>query len=174
MLVLYTNHLPKVGAIDAGTWRRLIVVPFNARIVGRSDIKNYAEYLYQNAGEAVLAWIIEGARRVIELDFKIKLPAVVEAATAKYREENDWLNHFLGECCEADASYSARSGEVYQAYRSYCNETGEFFRSTAEFYAALETSGFTRKRTSSANLINGLRLKNREFSTVPGFDDFLK
>ena len=174
MLVLYTNHLPKVGAIDAGTWRRLIVVPFNARIVGRSDIKNYAEYLYQNAGEAVLAWIIEGARRVIELDFKIKLPAVVEAATAKYREENDWLNHFLGECCETDASYSARSGEVYQAYRSYCNETGEFFRSTAEFYAALETSGFTRKRTSSANLINGLRLKNREFSTVPGFDDFLK
>ena len=108
------------------------------------------------------------------MDFKIKLPAVVEAATAKYREENDWLNHFLSECCETDGSYSARSGEVYQAYRSYCNETGEFFRSTAEFYAALETSGFARKRTSSANLISGLRLKTREFSTVSGFDDFLK
>ena len=47
-LVLYTNHLPKVGAIDAGTWRRLIVVPFNARITGSGDIKNYAEYLYEN------------------------------------------------------------------------------------------------------------------------------
>ena len=32
----------------------------------------------------------------------------------------------------------ARSGAVYQAYRSYCADTGEFFRSTAEFYAALE------------------------------------
>ena len=31
-LVLYTNHLPKVGAIDAGTWRRLIVIPFNAKL----------------------------------------------------------------------------------------------------------------------------------------------
>ena len=51
-LVLYTNHLPKVGAIDAGTWRRLIVVPFNARITGNGDIKNYAEYLYENAGSA--------------------------------------------------------------------------------------------------------------------------
>ena len=40
-LVLYTNHLPKVGAIDAGTWRRLIVIPFNAKIEGSSDIKNY-------------------------------------------------------------------------------------------------------------------------------------
>ena len=174
MLVLYTNHLPKVGAIDAGTWRRLIVMPFNARIVGKSDIKNYADYLFQNAGEAVLAWIIEGAKRVIDLDFKFPLPAVVEQATSKYREENNWLDHFLTECCEIDPSYSARSGEVYQAYRSYCNETGDYFRSTAEFYTALETEGFTRRRTRSGNLINGFRLKTREFSTVSGFDDFLK
>ena len=174
MLVLYTNHLPKVGAIDAGTWRRLIVMPFNTRIVGKSDIKNYADYLFQNAGEAVLAWIIEGAKRVIDLDFKFPLPAVVEQATAKYREENNWLDHFLTECCEVDPSYSARSGEVYQAYRSYCNETGDYFRSTAEFYTALETEGFTRRRTRSGNLINGFRLKTREFSTVSGFDDFLK
>lgn len=174
MLVLYTNHLPKVGAIDAGTWRRLIVVPFNARIVGKSDIKNYADYLFQNAGEAVLAWIIEGAKRVIDLDFKFPLPKVVQEATAKYREENDWLNHFLTECCEVDPSYSARSGEVYQTYRSYCNETGDYFRSTAEFYTALETEGFTRRRTRSGNLIMGFRLKNRDFTTVSGFDDFLK
>ena len=43
------------GAIDAGTWRRLIVVPFNARITRSGDIKNYAEYLYENAGPAILA-----------------------------------------------------------------------------------------------------------------------
>ena len=30
LTVLYTNHLPKVGATDPGTWRRLIVIPFNA------------------------------------------------------------------------------------------------------------------------------------------------
>ncbi|WP_256090647.1 DNA primase family protein, partial [Streptococcus agalactiae] len=30
-LVLYTNHLPKVGANDDGTWRRLVVIPFNAK-----------------------------------------------------------------------------------------------------------------------------------------------
>ena len=173
-LVLYTNHLPKVGAIDAGTWRRLIVVPFNAHIAGSGDIKNYAEYLYQNAGGAILAWMIEGARKVIELDFKIKLPSVVQAAIAKYREENDWLNHFVQDNCETDPKYTARSGEVYQAYRSYCSDPGEFFRSTAEFYAALETAGFTRKRTSTANLIVGLRLKAREFGgSQVGFDDFL-
>ena len=43
-LVLYTNHLPKVGAIDEGTWRRLIV-SLEAKIEGKSDIKNYADLL---------------------------------------------------------------------------------------------------------------------------------
>ena len=44
-LVLYTNHLPKVGANDDGIWRKLILLPFNAKIAEKSDIKNYANYL---------------------------------------------------------------------------------------------------------------------------------
>ena len=42
-----TNHLPKVGANDDGIWRRLVVIPFNAHIVGDTDIKNYADYLFE-------------------------------------------------------------------------------------------------------------------------------
>ena len=61
--MLYTNHLPKVSASDDGTWRRLIVIPFHAKIEGSSDIKNYADYLFNNAGPAVMSWIIEGAKR---------------------------------------------------------------------------------------------------------------
>ncbi len=99
-LVLYTNHLPRVGAIDAGTWRRLIVIPFNAKIEGSADVKNYSDFLFQNAGGAVLSWILEGAKRVIAGDYDIKTPAVVQAAIQKYRENNDWLQHFLDECCE--------------------------------------------------------------------------
>ena len=38
-LVLYTNHLPRVGVSDDGTWRRLIVIPFNAKIEGDSEME---------------------------------------------------------------------------------------------------------------------------------------
>ena len=55
------NHLPKVGAMDSGIWRRLIVIPFNAKITGGNDQKNYADYLVENAAPFVMAWIIEGA-----------------------------------------------------------------------------------------------------------------
>ena len=120
-LVLYTNHLPRVGAIDQGTWRRLIVIPFNAKIEGKADIKNYADFLFKTAGGAVLSWIIEGAKRVIGNDYKIVQPKVVWDAIQKYKENNDWLSHFLDDCCEINPSYEAKSGEVYNTYRSYCN-----------------------------------------------------
>ena len=159
-LVLYTNHLPRVGANDDGTWRRLIVIPFNAKIRSKSDIKNYAEYLVDNAGGAILAWIIEGAKKVIMNNFKPPVPAVVSEAIRQYRENNDWLSIFIEDSCEVDKTYTQKSGEFYQEYRAYCSRNGEYARSTTDFYTGLETVGFTRKKTKAGIMITGIRLKS--------------
>lgn len=159
-LVLYTNHLPKVGANDDGIWRRLIVIPFNAKITGSSDRKNYADYLFENASGAVLSWIIDGAAKVIKNKYKLKTPRVVEDAINKYHENNDWFSAFVEECCEVDAVYTQKSGEFYQEYRSYCARTGEYTRSTTDFYTALENAGFERRRAKSGITVYGIRLKS--------------
>lgn len=159
-LVLYTNHLPKVGAIDKGTWRRLIVIPFDAKIEGSADIKNYADYLYEKAGGAILTWVIEGARKVIEDNYKIDPPQKVRDAIEHYKESNDWLAYFLSERCELDSTYVAKSGEVYNEYRIFCTQVGEFTRSTTDFYTALETLGFERYRDRKGRYVKGLRLRS--------------
>lgn len=159
-LVLYTNHLPKVGANDDGTWRRLIVIPFNAKIKGKSDIKNYADYLVDKAGGAILMWIIEGAKKVIENNFKLSIPKVVEEAVNRYRDNNDWLSIFIEDCCEVDSSYTQKSGELYQEYRAYCLRNGEYSRSTTDFYTGLEIAGFTKKKTKAGMVLTGIRLKS--------------
>lgn len=158
-LVLYTNHLPKVGAIDKGTWRRLIVIPFDAKIEGSADIKNYADYLFENAGGAILSWVIEGARKVIADNYKIAPPDKVCDAIEHYKESNDWLSYFLSERCELDPSYVAKSGEVYNEYRIFCTQVGEFIRSTTDFYTALESIGFERYRNKKGRYVKGLKLK---------------
>ena len=163
-LVLYTNHLPRVGANDPGTWRRLIVIPFNAKIEGSGDIKNYADYLVSEAAPSIMAWIIEGAKKAISRNFHIPVPACVEEAIKSYREDNDWLGHFLGECCEVDKAYREKSGELYQEYRSYCMRTGEYARSTADFYNALELAGFSRRKSKAGMIVYGLRLKEENES----------
>lgn len=158
-LVLYTNHLPRVSANDDGTWRRLIVIPFNAKITGKSDIKNFADYLFAESGEAIMTWIIEGAGKAIASDFHTVKPKVVQDAIDAYREENDWLAQFIEEHCEVDKSFSEKSGELYQAYRNACMMSGEYTRSTSDFYGSLEKAGFQRRRSNSGRLIVGLRLK---------------
>lgn len=159
-LVLYTNHLPRVGAVDKGTWRRLIVIPFDAKIEGQNDIKNYTEYLFENAGGAILSWIIEGAKQVIKDEYHIDAPKRVQDAIAAYKENNDWMKHFLDECCEIDPTFTEKSGELYTAYRAYCLRTGEFTRSAGDFYSVLEIENFQKKKTKKGIIVYGLRLKS--------------
>ena len=159
-LVLYTNHLPRVGAVDKGTWRRLIVIPFDAKIEGQNDIKNYTEYLFENAGGAILSWIIEGAKQVIKDEYHIDAPKRVQDAIAAYKENNDWMKHFLDECCEIDSTFTEKSGELYTAYRAYCLRTGEFTRSAGDFYSVLEIENFQKKKTKKGIIVYGLRLKS--------------
>lgn len=162
-VVLYTNHLPRVGATDEGTWRRLIVIPFSAVFEGDSDKKNYGEYLVNEAGPAVLSWIMEGAKRVIDKDYHLTPPQVVKDAIKMYRNQNDWLGSFLEDCCSVDPSMEEKSGDLYLEYRAYCQRMGEFTRSTNDFYAALDMAGFEKKRTSKGRFIKGLCLKTNDF-----------
>ena len=158
-LVLYTNHLPKVAANDDGTWRRLIIIPFNARITRKNDIKNYSDYLFEQAGPAILKWVIEGAEAAIRKKFKIEEPEAVRKAVEKYREDNDWLGQFLDAHCDVDPSFTEKSGDLYQQYRIVCMQTGEYTRSTSDFYGNLEKAGFFRHKTKKGIVVHGLRLK---------------
>lgn len=158
-IVLYTNYLPHVGGNDEGIWRRLIVIPFKAKIAKRNDIKNYAQRLTEKAGPAVLQWIIEGAQRTIQQNYRLTTPAAVEKAVNAYHADNDWLGHFLNENCELDPSYEQKSGDLYQKYREYCQGIGEYIRSTTDFYTALKNAGFQRQHKQNGRFIKGLRLK---------------
>lgn len=162
-LILFTNHLPRVGAMDDGTWRRLIVIPFHATFQGASDIKNYGDYLVRHAGPAILKWMIEGARLVIAEKFNLVQPEVVQEAIGAYREENNWFEHFVDDCCETGEGLKEHSGELLARYRSYCLQTGEYPRSTTDFYAAIERAGFVRCRRRDGRYVLGIQLKPSDF-----------
>ena len=164
-LVLYTNHLPRVGASDEGTWRRLIVIPFNAVIQSSKDKKNYSDYLFREAGEYIMQWIIEGAEEVIRNNYIIPLPGVVRKAIQAYRDNNDWFANFLEECCDVNPAYTQKSGELYTEYRVHCMRNGEYTRSTTDFYTALDLAGFMKRKTNKGSVISGLKLKS-EFTEL--------
>lgn len=165
-VVLYTNHLPKVGTTDKGTWDRLVTIPFKANFRGmKGEIFNYTDYLFDHAGGAVLAWIVNGARLFIANGYQIEMPACVEGAIDKYRSNNDWLDNFLDEECEIDSRYTQKSGELYARYKAYCDGMGDYRRSLADFKAALMAAGFETRKTCVGAYVYGLRVKS-DFAVV--------
>ncbi|WP_274941775.1 phage/plasmid primase, P4 family [Chordicoccus furentiruminis] len=166
--VLYTNHLPKVGTNDSGTWDRLVVVPFNARFRGmQGEILNYTEYLLEHCGGAILSWVIEGARKFYAAGFHIEQPECVKRAIAEYRFDNDWLNAFLEECCEVSPEHTQRAGDLFDAYRTHCTDTHEWARGAGDFKAALTGAGFNWRKTAAGAFYYGLKLKSDFEPIVP-------
>lgn len=157
-IILFTNHLPKVSAMDDGIWRRLVVIPFNAKFEGKADKKNYTNHLIEKAGGAILAWLIEGAKKAYDMEFNIEIPLEVRAAIDKYRSDSDWFSHFVEECCEVGDDLYEKSGDLYASYRSYCARVGDFTRSTTDFYNELEARGFDRHKRRDGIFVLGMKL----------------
>ena len=160
-LVLFTNFLPKVGSRDDGTWSRLKIAPFKAKLRGaKGEIKDFASYLYENAGGAVLAWVVEGARRFIANGFKIDPPEAARAALVEYSRENDWLQDFIDDCCDVGPTYTAGSQELYNMYAMHCQATGASYKRDArEFRQALTAAGYDSKRMTRGCVFRGLQLR---------------
>ena len=157
-LVLFTNHLPRVGSTDNGTWRRLIVVPFNATIPAGTGIQNYADVLATEAGGAILTWAIEGAVNFVRNSFRLDIPEVVEEATEAYRAREDWLTNFLSDRCIREPNARAKTGELYTAYKEWAESNGEFVRRGNDFTAAMEAAGFYTTKSRGYKTWIGVRV----------------
>ena len=158
-VILYTNHLPKVGTNDRGTWRRLVTVPFKARFEeGNGQIKDYAGYLFEHCAGAVITWIIDGARRVIGQEYNVVKPECVKSTLQQYQEDSDWLAAFIDARCETGIRCMDTGGRLYAAYKSYCENVGEYVRSNSDFTHALEAAGFEGKKGNRGKRYRGIRL----------------
>ena len=159
-VMLFTNHLPKIGSNDSGTLDRLVVLPFKGRFRDtEGEIKNYAEVLADRCGGAILTWVIKGAKKFIEGRCRLPECEAVKEATAEYTRSADWLGPFLEDMCETDLHYSQRAGKLYERYRAYCSEIGEsYIRSAADFRAEMEKKGYLWRKSTSGAMYHGVRL----------------
>ena len=101
--------------------------------------------------------------------YNIDLPECVKGAIERYRANNDWLENFLVECCEVQSYYKQRSGELYDRYRMYCDHTGDYRRSLADFKQALNMAGHETHKTKYGAFVHGLKVKPdaSEFEPLP-------
>lgn len=157
-LVLFTNFLPKVGSTDGGTWRRIIVVPFDAVISEETGVQNMADLLVEEAGPAILSWIIRGATNFTLNGFKLIVPDTVAMATEEYRSRENWLERFIDERCIREPNARVGAYELYTEYKVWAQDTGEYIRRESDFSNEMEKAGYQKVKPKNKKTYIGLRL----------------
>ena len=102
------------------------------------------------------------AQKAIADNYNLKVPHCVQEAINRYKADNDWMTHFLDECCEVGDGLEEKFGELYSSYRAFCARSGEFCRSTTEFYGTLNQRGFARHKRKKGIFVLGLQLAEAE------------
>ena len=149
-ICLHTNNLPRVNTTDQGTWRRIHLIPFNAKMpTGTKTIRDYADRLAERCGGAILQWAIDGAISAYSQGFNIEEPGAVTELLERYRAAQDQVNNFIIEMCCRDPQGEERAGKLYDAYRAWCMTIGEAAKTAATFNDEMKRLGFRQHRTES-------------------------
>lgn len=156
LIVLQTNHKPRVTGNDEGIWRRVKLIPFTVTIPPeKRDPELLQKLLPELPG--ILAWAVAGFRMYQARGFKE--PNAVRAATAEYRSDSDHVGAFLAERCKVGLEYTATASELYANYQNWCALSGERPLSQRALGLRLsERPGIEQARTNQARTWRGVAL----------------
>ena len=178
---LLTNHKPIIKGTDPGIWRRVMLMPYQARFGSREDVNAGRAHFVKDTTTAerlkaelpgVLAWVARGAREWFAEG--LRAPDVVLAASKDYQSEQDRVGQFIAESCEIGDQHSEAltdnfNAGLYPAYREWCVEGGYHALSKQRFLQEIErcVPGFRKEDSYPRDeggkkrkllLIRGLRL----------------
>ena len=140
-LVINTNHLPVIKSNDAGSWRRLVVVPFPYRFRKPSEFDEGSDDPNQRMGDltlknvlrtdeaaqtACLAWLVEGAVRWYQNGMVMpEQPERMAKATAEWRQNDDMMMGFFASGrIEFDANSHVMSTDLLAQINEFLKDRG--------------------------------------------------
>jgi P4 family phage/plasmid primase-like protien len=161
-LAIAVNHKPHIPAADIGTWSRIKLVPFDAKIE-QWEIDQDPTFEARLHAElpGVLAWAVRGC-----LDWQsqgLAEPAEVRAATQEYQQATNPLLRFVDERCVRGADLWTSVTGLYNEYEAWCKDNDEEpLPKCGAFATRLEELDFKPRRLAkgTARIRQGLALRN--------------
>jgi putative DNA primase/helicase len=116
------NHRPQVRGTDHAIWRRIRLIPWNAKVAPGERDERLKERLAAEL-PGILNWALEGCRAWQQGG--LAPPEAVVAATAEYRCEQDHVGRFIEDVCLVGDGWKVSARELRSAYEAWCQENGE-------------------------------------------------
>lgn len=158
-----TNHKPIVKGNDEGIWRRIKLIPFTVTIPKEEVDTDLPEKLRKEL-PGILRWAVEGCLKWQQDG--LGEPEEVKQATQGYKDEMDILGQFISDYCVTRPGARSSVKEVYEVYKTWCKETGEYELSQRKFNRRLEERGFVKKRSGKGGNteFHGIGLVEQRFT----------
>lgn len=137
-LFVNTNFKPVITETDHGTWRRLALLsfPFTFKKATESLYGPYEKHgdpalrqkfarPTEDLSQAVLAWIVEGAKRWFERgEIMLPLPSRIEDDTLKWRTETDLILGFVTEALRFEEDGKTPAKEMSARFNEWVESWG--------------------------------------------------
>lgn len=140
-LVINTNHLPVIKSNDAGSWRRLVVIPFPYRFRKPAEFDPCSDDPNQREGDlrlkhalrteegaqlACLAWLVEGAVRWYQNGMVMpEQPERMIEATSQWRQNDDMMMGFFASGrITFDPGFHVMSTDLLAAINEFLKDRG--------------------------------------------------
>ncbi|SMD18555.1 phage/plasmid primase, P4 family [Rhizobium sp. RU36D] len=177
-MIIDGNHKPVIRDNSDGTWRRVKLIPFLVQVLKDQVDKDLSAKLMAEK-DGILAWMVRGALEY--LNYGLRIPEGIEAATAEYREESDPVGAFIRNACFVTGVDTDRvePDELHIAYLHYAKREGLFQFNSHSFGKRLteqmmkawlgpdgQMHQFVRKRNNGTEY-RGLRIRP-EFAKQTG------
>ena len=156
-LVIAGNHKPGLRSVDEAIRRRFNLIPFTITIPPDERDPDLAEKL-KAEWPGILQWMLDGC---IEWQERGSLtpPQVVQDATANYLEGEDAIAAWIEESCDLDPQGYELSSELFQSWKIWTEQNGEYSGTARRFSQRLEDRGYVKQHTRVGKRFIGLRLR---------------
>jgi putative DNA primase/helicase len=110
---LRVNDKPQIRDESHGMWRRVKLVPFLEKFPQDTTLGD----ILASEAPGILAWAVRGC--LAWQREGLCEPAIVQTATAEYRNEQDQVSEFIVERCVTLDGVSVKAGTLYAAYKTW-------------------------------------------------------
>jgi putative DNA primase/helicase len=155
-LMIAGNHKPGLKTVDEAVRRRFHLIPFSVTIPENQRDKELPEKL-RREWPGILQWMIEGCLEWQRIG--LAAPDAVTKATADYMTSEDSLGIWLADRCEDNGASWTSTKALFESWKSWADEAGEYVGSQKRFSQNLETKGYLPTRTNQTRGFQGIRLK---------------
>ena len=123
-LLFSCNSIPKnYGDRSDGFYRRLIIVRFNHTVPVEQRDPHLLDKFRAEA-DGIFLFALDGLRRLMQENYVFCETERNRAELQQYREESDSVLSFVKECCLLGAEYEVGSTDIFNCYKTYCEECG--------------------------------------------------